>query len=87
MMKITKQMRDEIPDALYSCADGDCATEVSYSADDLSWFSGNTGPDHEGPYITPGFYCCNCEEGLDFKCDGPSMDEVLRQSPTTEEAR
>lgn len=50
---ITTEMRDAVPAPLYSCADQNCAAEVSFPADDLAWL-----PSKGGFYCTAPLECC-----------------------------
>ena len=80
--EVTPNMLANIPGASYPCADATCATEVSFPAEDLTWFSGSKDPDEEGPGISSGFYCYSCEDALNIECDGFSLAYVLKHTST-----
>ena len=61
-----------IPEPVYPCTTHECAIEVSYPADMLSWFN-------------DGFYCYECIEdateskvAYEARHEGPSLAEVLK---------
>ena len=55
----------KLPQRLYSCNDQYCEAEVSYPAEDLTWYPGC-------PCFESGWYCYNCIDG-GCTCD-PSID-------------
>ena len=70
-MEITAEMRSTVPEALYGCETFECATEISYPANLLSWH-----PRDEC------FYCEGChinqsKENDPLYSDCPSLAEVL----------
>ena len=80
MTEVTPDMLAKIPGAFYGCADTVCAAEVSFPSDALTWFNGSKDPDEEGPGISSGFYCYDCEDALNIECDGFSLAYVLKHS-------
>ena len=53
----------DLPEPIYSCADPNCAVEVSYPADMLRWLPSVI--DAEGhAVVRPGWYCENCIDEL-----------------------
>ena len=58
-----------LPEAVYPCADPDCATEVSFPPDMLYWWAGSAG-------LAAGFYCQEVWEDSDDS-RGPSLAEEM----------
>lgn len=73
------------PEAVYGCANVDCATEVSYPPNMLRWWDGYVVDDDEGLVrcAMPGWWCENCREQYvwpDQSADdhlGPRLDGWL----------
>lgn len=65
-MTVTKEIRDAIPEPLYSCHKPSCAEERSRPAAELRWFG-------------DGFYCRTCIDEMQYQAQ--QAGEILEDAP------
>ena len=84
----TTRHRDPEPDAhaaragrAVPCSTAGCRQEHTWTAYDLSWFSGRReSTDGDGLIVhavEAGWYCPQCRRDLEIECDGPPLSETL----------